>query len=379
MTARLGHRFDGPGEAPVLVLSGSLGTTTAMWDDAAPALAACHRVLRCDHRGHGASEAPPGPYSIEDMGRDVLALLDEQGIARASFCGVSIGGMVGLWLAAEAPERIERLALLCTAAQLGAPEWWDERIETVRREGVASIADSVVARWFTEGFAAAQPEKVARLRESLAATPSEGYVGCCAAIRDFDLRDRLAAISAPTVIVSALQDAATPLEHQAALAAGIPGARLHVLDGAAHLAAVERAPEVATILLDHLDGATGESRHDRGTAVRREVLGDAHVDAAISGTTAFDEAFQRYLTGAAWADVWDRDGIDRRMRSAVTLTALLAGNRMEEFAMHVRAARRNGLSPGEIAEVLLNAAVYLGVPAANDGFRVAGRVLAEEP
>ncbi len=377
MTARLEHRFDGPEDAPVVVLSGSLGTTMAVWDAQVPTLAGRYRVLRYDHRGHGGSEVPPGPYAIEDLGRDLLALLDEHDIARVSFCGLSIGGMVGLWLGAEAPERVERLALLCTSARLGAPEWWDERIAAIRRAGVESIADAVVERWFTEDFAARQPEIVARRRAELVATPLEGYAGCCAAIRDFDLRDRLAAIEAPTLVLAGLQDTATPVEHQARIAAGIAGAQLCVLDRAAHLAAVEQGPAAAAELLDHL-GDGGDARRARGMAVRREVLGDAHVDAAIAATTPFNEDFQRYIAGAAWGDVWTRSGIDRRMRSAITLTALLAANRMEEFAMHVRAARRNGLGNEEIAEIVLNAAVYLGVPAANDGFRVAGRVLAEE-
>ncbi len=377
MTVRLSHRFDGPDDAPVVVLAGSLGTTTAMWDAQVPALAKRYRVLRFDHRGHGASEAPPGPYAIDEMGRDVLALLDEHGIGKASFCGLSLGGMVGIWLAAAAPQRIERLALLCTSAQLGTPAGWDERIADLRSGGIESVADAVVARWFTDDFAAREPETVAHWRGVLTGTSLEGYAGCCAAIRDVDLRDRLAAIAAPTLIVAGLQDLATPVEHQATLAARIPAARLTVLDGAAHLAAVEQGPAVAGALLDHLDGSV--DRHARGTAVRRAVLGDAHVDAAVAATTEFTEDFQRYLTGAAWADVWDRDGIDRRMRSAITLTALLAVNRMEEFALHVRAARRNGLSREEIGEIVLNSAVYLGVPAANDGFRVAARALAEEP
>jgi len=375
MSARLDHRFDGPDDAPVVVLAGSLGTTKAMWGAQVPALAARFRVLSYDHRGHGGSEVPPGPYAIEDLGGDVLALLDQHGIERASFCGLSIGGMVGLWLAAEAPQRIDRLALLCTSARLGPPEGWDDRVAAIRRDGIEGIADAVVGRWFTSDFAAREPETVARWRAVLTETPREGYAGCCEAIRDFDLSDRLATITAPTLIVSALHDIATPVEHQAALAAGIAGARLTVLDGAAHLAAVEQGPAVAAALLDHLGGG---DRHERGMAVRRAVLGDAHVDAAIAATTPFTEDFQHYITGAAWGDVWTRDGIDRRMRSAITLTALLAVNRMEEFAMHVRAARRNGLSTEEIGEIVLNAAVYVGVPAANDGFRVAARALADE-
>lgn len=378
MSARLAHRFDGPEGAPVLVLSSSLGTTAAMWDALVPDLAASHRVLRYDHRGHGDSEVPPGPYSVEDLGRDVLALLDQHGIERASFCGLSLGGMVGLWLAASAPQRVERLALLCTSAHLDPPAAWDERIAAVERDGVGVVADAVVSRWFTEELAAREPEAVARWREGLAATPRQGYAACCAAIRDFDLRGRLADVAAPTLVLGALGDRATPVEHQAVLAAGIPGAQLTVLGDAAHLAAVERPREVAAALLDHL-GAGPDPRHERGMAVRREVLGDAHVDAAAAATTPLTADFQRYLTGAAWADVWSRPGLDRRTRSAITLTALLAVNRMEELEMHVRAARRNGLSAAEIAEVILHAAVYVGIPAANDGFRVAARALAEEP
>lgn len=377
MSARLAHRFDGPEGAPVVVLSSSLGTTGEMWEAQVPALAARFRVLRFDHRGHGGSEAPPGEYAIADLGGDVLALLDEHGIERASFCGLSLGGMIGIWLAAEAPERVERLALLCTAAELGPAEAWEQRLEAIREGGVAAIADAVVARWFTTGFAAREAAVVARWREALAATPTPGYAGCCAAIRDLDLRERLTSITAPTLVVGALQDPSTPIIHQAAIAAAIPGAQLTVLGEAAHLAAVEQAATVTALLLDHLGGADG-GRQERGMAVRREVLGDGHVDAAIAATTPFTEDFQRYITGAAWGDVWTRDGLDRRTRSAITLTALLAVNRMEEFAMHVRAARRNGLSPDEIGEVILNAAIYLGVPAANDGFRVAARVLAEE-
>jgi len=378
VSARLSHRFDGPEEAPVLVLSGSLGTTAAMWDDLVPGLANRYRVLRYDHRGHGGSEAPPGPYSIEEMAADVLALLDLHQVSKASFCGLSIGGMVGLSLAAGAPERVERLALLCTSAHLGVADAWDERIAAVEREGVGSIADAVVGRWFTEAFAAREPRAVARWREELAATPAGGYAACCAAIRDFDARERLAGITAPTLVLTALQDRAIPVDHQAALAASIGGARMTVLDGAAHLAPVERPGPVAAAILDHL-GDSPDPRRELGMAVRREVLGEAHVDAATAAASAPVAAdFQRYLTRAAWGDVWSRGGIDRRMRSAITLTALLAANRMEEFEMHVRAARRNGLEAEEIGEIVLHAAVYLGMPAANDGFRSVTRALGDD-
>jgi 3-oxoadipate enol-lactonase len=242
----------GPAGAPVVVMGGSLGTSLEMWDGQL-ALAERFRLVRHDHRGHGRSPVPPAPYAIEDMGRDVLALLDALAIERAAYCGVSIGGMVGMWLGANAPERIERLVLICTSAHLEPASAWAERAATVREAGtVEAIADAVVARWLTPAYAESHPELVAELRAMLVATDPEGYAACCGAIEHMDLRDQLGRITAPTLVISGAQDQAIPPEHQRQIAESIPGARLETLDPAAHVAPVEQPARVNALIADHL-------------------------------------------------------------------------------------------------------------------------------
>ena len=371
-TVELHRLLEGPEDAPVLVMANSLGTTLRMWDDQAPALQAHFRLLRYDHRGHGGSPVPPGPYRIEDLGRDALALLDRLAIERASFCGLSIGGMVGMWLASEAPERIERLALCCTSALLGPKEMWNERIAVATEQGMDALVEGVVARWFTPDFFSSTPETVERAARMLRETNAEGYAGCCAAIRDMDLRSRLGEIRAPTLVIAGADDPATPPDHAELIRDSIPGARLVIIPRAAHLANVEQPETVTRAILDHLVPV-----HDRGMRVRREALGDDYVDAAVARTTGFTADFQDFITRYAWGEIWTRPGLDRRTRSAITMTALVALGRLEELEIHVRAALRNGLSPDEIKEVLLHSAIYCGVPAANSAFAVAQRVLAE--
>lgn len=252
----LHHEIQGPAEAPPLVLAGSLGTTLRMWD---PLLARVRdgavRTIAYDQLGHGASPAPPGPYTIAQLGEAVLALLDHLEIEHASFAGVSIGGMVGQWLAAHAPDRVDRLVLLCTSAHLPPAEAWRDRARTVLEAGTVDvIADAVVARWVTPPFAAANPDVVARLRAELAAQPPDGYAACCAAIATMDQRKDLASIAAPTLVIGGAQDAAIPTDHQRQLAAAITGARLEVLDPGAHVVSVERPDAVADLIADHLEG-----------------------------------------------------------------------------------------------------------------------------
>ena len=248
------HRFDGPEDAPVLVLSNSLGTTNEMWEPQLPALTESFRVLRHDRRGHGRSEVPPGPYTIADLGRDVLELLDSLELARVSYCGLSIGGMDGMWIAANAPERLDRLCLCSTSANLGPPELWVDRAATVRADGTDAVADATMGRWFSSAFHEAHPEVVARFREMVASTPAEGYASCCEAIRDWDFRDELGRISAPTLVLSAEVDPSTPPEHGRLIADGIPGASFVVIPEAAHLVNVERPAEVDEAILGHLTG-----------------------------------------------------------------------------------------------------------------------------
>ncbi|HKT00012.1 MAG TPA: 3-oxoadipate enol-lactonase [Rugosimonospora sp.] len=240
----------GPPGAPVLVLGGSLGTTLDMWQPLLDELGGGYRVLRYDHRGHGGSPVPPGPYTVDELGRDVLALLDARGLDRVLYCGLSLGGMVGMWLAAHAPERIERLALLCTAAYLPAGQGYRDRAAQVRAAGVGSVAEAVLARWFTVRYLARHD--VAGYRAMLAGTPAEGYAGCCEAIAAMDLRPVLPRIVAPTLVVSGSDDPAIPPPFGEQIAAAVPGARFEALDDAAHLAAVEQPGAVARLLRQHL-------------------------------------------------------------------------------------------------------------------------------
>ena len=248
------HVVTGPADAPPLILSNSLGADLRMWDPQAGALAERFRLVRYDTRGHGGSPVPDGPYSIDHVGQDALALLDHLQIERAHWVGLSLGGMTGMWLAINAPERLDRLVLLCTSARLGPPETWRERAETVRAQGTEAVADAGVGRWLTERFREAHPDTAAWLREMIAATPDSGYAACCAVIEHMDLTPALPGITTPTLAIAGAQDPATPPEHAERIVAAIPGARLEVLDPAAHLANIEQPEAVTRLILDHLEG-----------------------------------------------------------------------------------------------------------------------------
>ena len=248
----LDHRLHGPAGAPVLVLSNSLGTIQELWGRQLPALAERFRVLTYDHPGHGASPLPEEPCTVEALARSLAELLGDIGLERVSLCGVSLGGMVGMALALQEPSRVERLVLACTSAYLGPPEAWQERASVVRTGGVETIADTVVARWFTAELAREEPETVARFRAMLAATPPEGYARCCEAVAAWDARGRISAIVTPVLIVAGAEDPATPVEHVELLASRIPGSRLVVLEHAAHLANVERPESFTKAMLEHL-------------------------------------------------------------------------------------------------------------------------------
>jgi 3-carboxy-cis,cis-muconate cycloisomerase len=250
--ARLHYRIDGAERAPVLVLSNSLGTDLAMWEPQIPALLRAFRVLRYDTRGHGTSADAPGPYSIERLGRDVVGLLDSLGIERAHFCGLSMGGMIGMWLGVHAPGRLHRLVLANTAARIGIPDNWNARIDKVRAGGMAAISQAVVERWFTPGYIAEHPDRIVAMRQMLERTPAQGYVACCAAVRDMDQRDAVAAIGAPTLVIAGTHDVATPVADGRFLADRIEGAAYAEID-AAHLSNIEAAPAFTTALLAFLN------------------------------------------------------------------------------------------------------------------------------
>ena len=253
-TIELGFDVAGPDRAPALLLGPSLGSTRAMWQATRDALSDRYRVISFDLLGHGTSAVPAGPYTLEQLGRSVLALLDHLDVGAANYAGVSLGGMVGMWLAINEPDRIDRLALICTAPILPPAQGWLDRAEQVRAHGTASIADAVVARWFTDPFRAGSPEVVAQYRAMIADTDDQGYASCCGVLAELDLRTSLPAIQARTLVVSGRDDLAAPPPHGAAIAAAVPSARMVVLDGAAHLANVERASDVNALVSDLLEG-----------------------------------------------------------------------------------------------------------------------------
>ncbi|MGN9785378.1 bifunctional 3-oxoadipate enol-lactonase/4-carboxymuconolactone decarboxylase PcaDC [Nonomuraea sp. ZG12] len=373
---KLHHRLDGPADGPLLVLGPSLGTTLDVWQPQLPELTAGWRVLRYDLPGHGDSPPAEG-FTIDDLARAVLDLVDEPYFAIG---GISVGGAIAATAAIKAPERVRSLVLCCSSARFGEPGPWLGRAALVRGKGVTSLAPALATRWFSEGYDGGW------VLDMLGQVDSSSYAACCEALAAFDLRSRLPEIAAPTLVVAGADDPATPIEHALTLATGIPGALLSAVPGAAHLASVERADAVTPAIVRHLSSApsrvasaaaAGGADAAAGMRTRREVLGDAHVDHAIAATTDFTRDFQSFITRYAWDEIWNRPGLDRRTRSCVTLTALVAHGHLSELAMHVRAALRNGLTREEIGEVLLQSAVYCGVPAANAAFGVAQRTLAE--
>jgi 3-oxoadipate enol-lactonase len=245
-------RLDGPADAPVLVLSNSIGSTSAMWDPQVPALSEEFRVVRYETRGHAGAPVPDGPYSIADLGGDVVALLDRLGVERAHFAGLSLGGMTGMWLGVNAPDRIDRLVLLCTSAMLARDVDWPARAALVREQGTGAIAQATVERWFTPGYIEANPEVAARMRALIADTPAEGYAGCAEAIAAMDQEEAIRTVRAPTLVIAGIEDPATPPRHGELIAERIPNARLELVNGA-HLSNYERAEDVTRLILAHLE------------------------------------------------------------------------------------------------------------------------------
>jgi 3-oxoadipate enol-lactonase len=248
---RLDYVLAGPDDAQAVVLSNSLGTDRGLWDEQIDALSRRYHVLRYDTRGHGASDASPGDYTLARLGRDVLSLMDHVGMARAHVGGVSIGGLTALWLGVHAPDRVRRLVLANTAARIGSAGAWADRMRRVEAEGLAGLADATMERWFTAGFRAARPRTVGRIRATLLGTSVAGYLGCCAALRDADLRADASQVRAASLVVTGTHDVATPPADGAFLARTIPGATLLELD-AAHLSNIECAPAFTDAIVQFL-------------------------------------------------------------------------------------------------------------------------------
>jgi len=376
---RLHFQLDGDPRLPVLMLCNSLGTTLDMWEPQMPAFLAHFRVLRYDTRGHGQSEVTPGEYSIAQLGKDALALLDHLGIERVSFCGLSMGGMTGMWLGVNSPERIWRLVLCNTGAKLGDPALWEARFEAVRSGGMAAITPPTLDRWFTARYQRLAPKDVDKVRAMLLATSPDGYIANGAAVRDMDQRADLAKIKVPTLVIAGTYDGSTPPELGREVAQAIDGARYVELD-AAHLSNWEQTGAFSSAVLSFvLDGGPNErARFEAGLSVRRPVLGAEYVDRSLANRTAVSTEFQDLITRYCWGEVWTRPGLTRHTRSLLTIAFTLALNRPDELRLHMRAARNNGVTRDEIKETLMHAAIYCGVPAGVSAFKIANEVFAEQ-
>jgi 3-oxoadipate enol-lactonase/4-carboxymuconolactone decarboxylase len=367
------YRLEGQAGAPVLVLSHSIGTDHAMWAPQVADLLPHFQVLRYDTRGHGASDSPLGEYTVEQLGKDVLELTAALGFGKFAFCGLSMGGAVGQWLAIHAPDRLTALVLASTSPQFGPPSNWDTRRKAILENGMKSIVEMAIGRFFSAETLARGDVYANSIRNILLATDPVGYAGCCSALRDVDNRKLLAQIKVPTLVIVGDRDVSTPWEgHGEMLAREIHGARVVRLP-AAHLSNLERPRSFSSALLEFLVPQPTDDRLEAGMAVRRAMLGDAHVDKAIASATDFNQDFQHLITRYAWGSIWTRPALDFRTRRLLVLAMMVALGRWEEFSMHVRAGLAHELEPTDLKEVLLQAAIYAGVPAANTGFHLAGQ------
>jgi 3-oxoadipate enol-lactonase/4-carboxymuconolactone decarboxylase len=379
---RLYWKLDGAAEAPPLVLLNSIGTDMALWDATLPGLLRTFRLLRIDTRGHGASDAPDGDYDLAMLANDVVAIMDAAAIERAAIAGVSLGGMIAMQLALDHPGRISALALICTSAAMDAAAW-RARLETVRTQGTAAIAEMAVGRFLSAPFAAQHPEIADGMKRAIAAQAAAGYAGAGAAIRDMALADRIATIAVPTLVVSGDADVSTPYDgHGDRLVAAIPDAQ-HVALASAHLPPIEAPDALAAalrgfLLRDVAKDEAADTLFAAGLVNRRRVLGDAWVDRSLAGRTPFNADFQAMITRIAWNEVWGRPGLDDRTRRLLVIAITASLGRWEEFALHVRAGlSRGGFTRDELKEVLMQTAIYAGVPAANTAFAEAGAIIAE--
>ncbi len=375
--SRIYYRLEGKPGPLVLVLSHSIGTDHGMWEPQIGDWIQHFQVLRYDTRGHGASDAPAGEYSVEQLGNDVLALADGLGLGKFAFCGLSMGGAIGQWLAANASDRIERLILANTGPRLGSPENWETRIRAVTEKGMRAIVDLAMQRFFSAEALQRRDPQVESTKSVFLGTSPGGYASCCAALRDFDANAVLGQISAPTLVIAGQRDVSTPWAgNSEILCQKIPGAKSVLLD-AAHLSNLERPHSFMSAVAEFLLANGTAHALQNGFRIRREVLGDEHVDRSIANTNDFNREFQDLITRYAWGTVWTRPGLDIRTRRLLVLAITAALGRHEEFRLHLRAGLKGGLEVSDIKEVLLQSAIYAGVPAANTAFQIAGEELGE--
>ena len=364
------YRIDGNDDRPVLMFSHSLGCDHSQWDAQAHDLEDHFCVLRYDLRGHGATDVLPGEYTVEILAQDALAIADELGIDQFAFCGLSLGGMIGQSLVAQAPERVTHLVLANTSSHYPDSTPIEARRKIVLEQGMLAVENTVMQRFFAAQSLAADPPAVSKIRRVLLATKPEGYAACCSAVRDMNQTSTLTAIRAPVLIIVGDYDLSTPWAgHGEVIAAEIPHSHIENLP-TAHLSNVERPHSFSAALARFLIPVPTDVL-TAGSHKRRAVLGNAHVDHAEAAVTDFTRDFQELITRYAWGTVWERPGLDERTRRLLVLVISATLGRWEEFRLHVRAGVARGLEPCDIKEALLQTAIYAGIPAANTAFQIA--------
>ena len=367
------YKLSGTPNSPVLVFSNSLGTDMSMWEEVIPYLLPYFQILQYDTRGLGKSQITTEPYTIQLLGQDVIDLLDTLNIEKAHFCGLSMGGLIGQWLAIHHSERFPKIILSNTAAKIGNAEGWNSRIETIQKSGLEFIAAATMERWFTADFIAKNEKRVDETHQMFIAIDVLGYSNCCEAIRDADFTEDLHKIKSKILVIAGNEDAVTTIEDAEFLINKIPESAISILS-ARHLSSTELPEKFATVLIEFI---VGESTFEKGMHVRRTVLGNAHVDKASQNVNEFNGEFQEFISNYAWGEIWTRPGISKHNRSLITIAMLVALNRKAELQMHIKAAFNNGVSKDEIKEVLMQSALYCGLPAANDAIHTAEDVFKE--
>jgi len=365
--------IEGAPNSPVLVFSNSLGSDLSIWKDVTYYLLPYYRILRYDTRGHGKSTSVSGDYSIGELGADLLKLLDQLEITTFSFCGVSMGGLVGQWIALHYPNRLEKLILSNTAAKIGTEDKWNDRIITVEEQGFQSIVEETLSRWFSQEFVKQHPKKKEEMQSMFLQNNVLGYNGCCAAIRDVDFRHKVQNINTPTLVITGEDDAVTTIQDAEFLGSKIKIANIKILPGR-HIQPVENPEAFSEELIQFL---TGKNVLERGMHIRTSVLGKDYVDRANQNINDFTADFQKIVTEFPWATIWSRPGLSKHQRSLITLAMLIPLNRPAEFKMHVRAALNNGVTLNEIRELIIHSSVYCGFPAANESLKIAQDIISK--
>lgn len=393
MASTLSYTLQNEGSGPLIVLSHALGMDRNAWAPLLAQLGPQIRTLIFDHPGHGGSPGQPLAGTMNALVGEAAALLRDVARGPVVWVGLSMGGMVGMGLAIRHPELIHGLVLANTTAHYpeAARPNWDTRIATVRSEGLAAIADTVMERYFHADFRTAHPDAVARARATLLGTAPAAYATCCEAVRDVDWRDGLPAINIPTLVIAGSLDAGTPPAMAQAIAEAIPGAELTILPKASHISAIEQPEAFARLLRAFVrdrcptqpteTSDASNSDYTQGLQHRRRILGDAWVDRSLANRTAFNTEFQELITRHAWNDIWGRPALGDRLRRFMVLSMMIGIHAWDEFALHVRAAldgqEDSRLTPEDLKEVVLMAAIYCGVPAANHATGIVGGILRE--